>query len=644
MNIMRLIYIIAFLVNIIFVDLHGNDPDTLRLQEIEISGLQSPDIYSGLSRVIHTYNRETISRMPVNTIQDILEYVTSLDIRQRGSHGVQADISMRGGSFEQVLVLLNGVRINDPQSGHHTMNIPVNTWDIERIEILEGPGSRIYGPNAFSGAVNIITRQPGGESAFLAVNGGQYRFLDLYGSAGFESGPVNNLLSVGRKTSDGFADNTDFSITNVFYRGLSETGIGTFDLQAGYLDKSFGASNFYSSLYPEQYEQIRATYTNLTFRSGQRIKYNQSVYWKRHHDRFELFRYEAAPWYQGHNYHMTDLYGTNLGINIPYSLGNLYFGTEFRTEQIHSTVLGEELETPRPVKFEDDVFFSHFKSRDQINITAGNSIIVNRFAISAGALLTNTGYTGWGAYGGVDMSLAINDAVSWFVSWNQSLRIPSFTEMYYRGPVNRGNPLLEPEKSATVESGFRYRSANWRGHVVGFSRKGRNIIDWVKLDDELIWESMNITRLDTYGIEIDLSWKKPEDLSFPVREFRAGYAFLDISRQSKNYISAYVLDHLKHKIVTQLIVPLYRSADMIIMTSWQDRAGTYTGFPSGEEIAYAPFTIVDAGTSFTLNEVLNFSLQLSNLFNTDYTDIGNVPVPGRWIRAGINLRFPYNSR
>lgn len=635
---------IACLLIISCFNLFGNDPDTLRLKEIEISGSQPPEIYSGLSRVINTYNRETISRMPVNTIQDILEYVTSLDIRQRGSHGVQADISMRGGSFEQVLVLLNGVRINDPQSGHHTMNIPVNTYDIERIEILEGPGSRIYGPNAFSGAVNIITRQPGGESAYLSVSGGQYRFMDLYGSAGFESGPLKNLLSVGRKTSDGFTDNTDFNITNVFYRGLSETGIGTFDLQAGYLDKSFGASNFYSSLYPEQYEQIRATYTNLTFRSGQRVKYNQSVYWKRHHDRFELFRYEAAPWYQGHNYHMTDLYGTNLGINIPYSFGNLYFGTEIRTEQIHSTVLGEELETPRPVKFEDDVFFNKFKSRDQINITAGNSIIVNRFAFSAGALLTNTGYAGWGAYGGVDMSLALNDDAHWFASWNQSLRIPSFTEMYYRGPVNRGNPLLEPEKSATVESGFRYRSATWRSHIVGFSRKGGNIIDWVKREDDMIWESRNITRLDTYGIEVEFSWTRPEGYRFPVRELRAGYAFLDISRQSENYISAYVLDHLKHKIVTHLTVPLYRSADLVIMALWQDRAGSYTDFPSGDEIAYAPFTIIDAGTSFSLNAGLNFSLQVSNVFNTVYSDIGNVPVPGRWIRAGINLRLPYNNQ
>ena len=197
---------------------HENKADTLSIEEVTVSGRRSPDIYSGLSRIVYTFDTKAISRMPASNLQGILEYAVSLDIRQRGSHGVQADISMRGGSFEQVLVLLNGVRVNDPQTGHHNLNLPLNTADIERIEILEGPGSRIYGPNAFSGAVNIITKDPGNETVKLSVQAGEYEYTHLLASGGFKSGPLNHYISLGNQSSAGFADNTDFNISNVFYR------------------------------------------------------------------------------------------------------------------------------------------------------------------------------------------------------------------------------------------------------------------------------------------------------------------------------------------------------------------------------------------------------------------------------------------
>jgi vitamin B12 transporter len=631
---------VSFMILVSSGILAGNLPDTLKLQEIEISGQHSPEIYSGLSRIVNIINRETIRKIPANDLQDILEYVTSLDIRQRGSHGVQADISMRGGSFEQVLILLNGVRINDPQTGHHSMNIPVSTHDIDRIEILEGPGSRVYGPNAFSGAINIITREPGDNNISGSLRGGEYGYLDLYGSAGFVTGPLENYISAGNKSSGGFTDNTDFNSTNIFYRGVAPTIAGTFDLQAGYLEKKFGASNFYSSLYPDQYEEIRSSFTNLTYKSGKRVKYTQSAYWKRHHDRFELFRYEAAPWYQGHNYHLTDIYGTNAFLNIPNAYGNFYLGSELRSEQIYSSVLGELLDVPKAVRNEDDVFYRYFRQREQINLTAGSSLIFDGFSAASGILISKTGSSRWGIYGGADLSLGISRHSNLFASWNQSLRIPTFTEMYYTGPVHQGNPFLEPEEGSTIETGMKFFPGSWQGHVVAFRREGRNIIDWVKKEGELMWESRNITRINTSGLEFELTWKRGDGQTIPVSEFRMGYTFLDITSKSENYISAYVLDHLRHKIVTGLTVPLYSSAELVIMSVYQDRAGSYTNFGSGTEVPYDPFLLADVSTNFRISKEFTFSLQVSNLFNTSYTDIGNVPVPGRWIKGGISFNFP----
>ena len=619
----------------------GNEPDTIRIEEVTVSGRHSPDIYSGLSRIVYTIGHETIREMPVNDLQGILEYVTSLDIRQRGSHGVQADISMRGGSFEQVLILLNGVRVNDPQTGHHNLNIPVHKADIERIEILEGPGSRVYGPNAFTGAINIITKDPGSGYAAAAIKAGEYGYSDLYASGGFSSGPVNHYISLANKSSGGFAENTDFNISNIFLRSSFDGSFGSFDLQAGYLDKEFGASNFYSSLYPDQFEKIRATFTNITFRTGSRVNYRQSAYRRRHTDRFELFRYDAAPWYEGHNYHLTDIFGSTANISIPWAFGSLYLGGELRNERIYSSVLGEKTDTPKAVRNEANAVYDHFKQRSEVNLTAGGSFIYNGIAVSSGLLLSNNSHSGWGVYGGIDMSYSFNREFGWFASWNQSLRIPTFTEMYYRGPVHRGNSRLSPEQAGTIETGLRYLRGNLQAHITLFNRKGYDIIDWVKREDELVWESRNILELHTYGAEFEFTWKRGDEQGFPVRKVRTGYSYIDISKQSEQYISAYVLDHLKHKFVAGITVPVYRSAEIVLMALFQDRAGTYTSFESGTEIPYDPFILADSGISFLITGSMTGTVSVNNLFNNGYTDIGNVPVPGRWIKAGINVGFPF---
>ena len=139
------------------------------LDEFEVSAQRAPVAFSQVARIVSVITREEIEAAPVQSIQELLEYALSVDVRQRGVHGVQADISVRGGSFDQTLILLNGINISDPQTGHHSLNLPVSIKNIQRIEILEGPAARIFGPNAFSGAINIITTSEGSSSIKLDV-------------------------------------------------------------------------------------------------------------------------------------------------------------------------------------------------------------------------------------------------------------------------------------------------------------------------------------------------------------------------------------------------------------------------------------------------------------------------------------------
>ena len=103
--------------------------------------------------------RDQIARLPVHSIADVLRLLSSVDVRARGERGVQTDFAIRGANFGQMLVLVDGVRLNDAQSGHHNGDIPVPLDAIERIEILHGPGSSLFGADAFGGTINVITRK-----------------------------------------------------------------------------------------------------------------------------------------------------------------------------------------------------------------------------------------------------------------------------------------------------------------------------------------------------------------------------------------------------------------------------------------------------------------------------------------------------
>ncbi len=133
------------------------DTTAQNLDEVIIQENRIQIPFSKQSRNISLVDRNQIETSPARSLPEVLSFVPGVDIRQRGVSGVQADIGIRGGSFEQTLMLLNGIKLSDPQTGHHMMNIPVPLVNIDRVEVLKGPASRIFGQNAFTGAVNVIT-------------------------------------------------------------------------------------------------------------------------------------------------------------------------------------------------------------------------------------------------------------------------------------------------------------------------------------------------------------------------------------------------------------------------------------------------------------------------------------------------------
>jgi len=616
--------------------------DTLWISEIEVTAKRTPDVYSEVSRVVTVLTRAEIKASPVQSLADLLEYAMNVDVRQRGFNGVQADISIRGGSFDQTMILLNGIPFNDPQTGHHNADLPVDLESIERIEILEGPASRTFGPNAFSGAINIITVPKNTNEIGLSLNTGEHQLYGTTLSLNADAKNFSNSISFSKKGSGGYIENTDYQTLNLFYHSLLKLRDQKISFQAAYQDKSFGANSFYTPAYPNQYEQTQTRFVSANWKKGETVKSNFSVYWKQHNDRFELFRTDPAPWYQGHNYHQTQVYGLEESLNWISNFGKTAFGISFRNEQILSNVLGSPMISPVLVKGENNAYYLKKDTRDNLSFFAEHSYYASKWNISAGLLINFNSAFNWHWIPGVDMSYLFSEKFRFFASVNKSFRLPTFTDLYYVGPTNIGNPDLKPEEAIAYEAGFKFINDQLAAEMAIFRREGKNIIDWVRYNDSLKWESKNITELITSGFEFSLMLNSGffGKRNLPFQKLRMTYALTNVIKDSGDYLSKYALDYLKQKITMSIAHRLINHININWQFSYQDRAGSYFNFEHQTETDYAPFVLLDSKINWEFKN-WNVYLEVANIFNASYFDIGNVVMPGRWIRFGLSTHINY---
>ena len=612
------------------------------LDEVEVSAQRAPVAFSQVARIVSVIGRDEIEAAPVQSIQELLEYALSVDVRQRGAHGVQADISVRGGSFDQTLILLNGINISDPQTGHYSLDLPVSFKSIQRIEILEGSAARVFGPNAFSGAINIITISDEPSNLKLDISGGQHKLSDANVSGNIKSGNWNQFMAFSRMSSDGDIDNTDFKTWNAFYQSRLNTKPGALELQLGRTNKGFGANSFYSADYPNQYEDTKTTFASLKFESGKTIHLTPSIYWRRHQDRFELFRSEPATWpafYKGHNYHLTDVFGSNLNAWIASRWGKTAFGAEIRTENIWSNKLGNDISTPIKVPGENGQFFTKSYSRTNISYFAEHSVYLKKLTISAGAManwISDLGFK-WNVYPGIDVSYSFTEHIKMYASTNSSLRMPTFTDLFYTGPTNIGNPNLKPEKSVTYEGGFKFTGKGFSGHAGTYFRRGKNLIDWVREKETDKWQSQNLTKINSKGIELsgNLFPEKIWDRSFFLTKLGLNYSYSELNKGDNNLFSNYVLDNLKHKLDIEINHKIWKQLNGSWRLSYQDRNGMRT-----KTEPYQAFWQVNTRIVWKTPSTEIYAMA-ANLFNKTYYDWGVIRQPGRWISLGITHQLQF---
>lgn len=615
--------------------------DTIRLKEVEVNANRVSSSYKKYLRMVQVVNSEELKQMPVSSIADVLDYMGAVDVRQRGVHNVQADMSIRGGNYEQTLVMINGVPVNDPQTGHHSLNIPIDMSCVERIELLSGGDARNYGANAFSGAINIVTKETQKNNLNLSLAGGDFKYFEGQLSGMFNIGNTQHLVSLSRYQSDGYRPNTDYNHSQAMWQisQLKEKNHLQFLLAAE--DKAFGANSFYTPKYPDQFEQTHTLFMSLTNKHfWQNLVWTSQAYYRQHHDRFELFRHDLPAsqipvWYKNHNYHMTQVAGAQTNATHHSKYGKTTVGLDYRFEHIYSNVLGEPMNDTIPAPYETNGLFTRKAQKTYLSLFADHDIQIKKWHASAGLMVTYLSTGNGYFYPGVDIGYSIVEPFKLFISANRSLRLPTYTELYYKDAANQGNINLKPEEANNYEIGLKYNIQALQAQAAYFYRQGKNIIDWVRLSPTDIWHSENITTVNTSGFEFSVNYQHvmnhPKSL---LQSIRLNYMYIDILKQSDNYYSKYALDVLRHKVSFILHHSIAKNLSATWSVIYHERMGTYSEYPSGLEKSYKPYLTIDAQINYQYNKV-TFFISGTNLLNTYYYDIANIPMPGRWVKGGI---------
>jgi iron complex outermembrane receptor protein len=594
-------------ISVFVTSIQGEEREIYKLdKEVVVTASRKPLEIGQSARSVVVLDRNAIIKAPVRSVEELLLIGTGVDIRQRGPSGVQADISIRGGSFQQAQILVDGMKVNDPQTGHHNLDLPVTLDDISRVEVLKGPGSKLYGPNAMAGVVNIITESSPANQVRFKAAGGDFGLFERSLAISYNHGVISHRLNLGRRNSTGYRDNTEFDIGNISYRSDVRTGSGYVSFLGGYGEKRFGAHRFYSDAFPDQFESTETMF--LSVRSDQKIGRASVVprlFWRRHTDDFILDR-NRPDWYR--NQHTADQYGAEFQTGLEAAGGNMIVGAELAGEELESSNLGDRWRT------RGGIFFEH-----QLNA-------ISNFTFIPGFSVYNHSDWGWEFWPGVDLGYRPVPALKIHLTAGKSYRIPTFTELYYQSPANMGNPDLRPEESWEYEIGAGLRGRGQTADLSVFIRQGTDLIDWVKEDTAVQWQAENISENTVFGIEVKYEISFDSDGNrLPVGNAGIKYTYLNVEHSSGPYQSKYLLDHLQHQLIFN------------IGKDWQ---AWHYGFNLRYSQRYQgdDYFVADIKGSRKVGKLEIFA-DVTNLFNTSYSEIGTIPMPGRWFRVGLSYEL-----
>ncbi len=550
--------------------------------------------------------------------QDLLRQDSSVFLEQRGAGGGQADVVLRGGTFEQTLVLLNGFRINDSQTAHHNLDLPVPFDAMDSIEVLHGAGSTLHGEDALSGVVDFLTAAPSKSSLRLRAGGGSFwgNEESLLGSLARKQ--WSSRLTANRNSSTGFMADRDYRNEDASSENWVSSRLGVSDLMFASSDRSFGANQFYGPY--NSWERTKEWFASVHQELGSRTV--AAFGYRRHTDEFVLLRDDPAVY---ENNHIDGSWQASLRRTVPVATSSvLLFGLESDGDSIQSNNLG-----------------LHARNRGSGYVDLDLRPAKKRWNLSAG--LREEIFSG-GAQSVLAPHLAgslrLTDKIKLRASGGYGFRIPTYTDLYYSDPVTIGNANLKPESAWSGEAGADWApSSRLSLSATGFYSRQHDTIDYVRaatLPNSLLpagcpintWCATNLSGLHFAGVESSATW-----IAAKGQTVRVAWTGLIGTQPPLNGLqSEYALNYPVENIHATWTAALGHS---LTMTNAVQIAKPYQQ-PGNPPWNTSPYPVWNASLTRDSGRLRPY-LRLGNLSNTGYQEINGVAMPGRSISGGVSL-------
>jgi iron complex outermembrane receptor protein len=563
---------------------------------IVVTGTFQPAPLDEIDRSVSVLPAREMSFL-LDSLADLLRLDASLDLQSRAPDGVQTDLSIRGSTFGQTLVLLNGQRLNDAQSGHHDMDIPVPLDSVERVEVLRGSGSALYGSDASGGVINVITAPPEGWEVRVRASAGNDGVNQQRVALADTFGTLSEQLAVSRDFSSGFRPDRDYRNLQLASSTRLLTGLGSSTLTLAYMDHPFGADQFYGP-YPS-WEDTKTWWLGYRQALGKKTWF-QFAY-RRHSDLFVLERDNPSLYT---NHHHDRDFQTSVRRGDPLAANTtVSYGVDAIDESIVSNNLG-----------------IHARSRGAA-YTALDFRALKRFSLSIAAreefYRSFSGQFNPSIAGGAWLTRQLKLRAS----ASRAFRVPTYTDLYYSDPANRGNPNLLPEHAWTYEAGLDWNPApRVRAGVTVFERRERNGIDYYRATPSGVWQALNIDSLNFTGVESSLHVALSRSETLDLR-----YSWLlgvqdTVPIGTTKYTFNYPGD----------------SGVIVWQASLPGGAAVRTRLGVLNRQAQGTYALWDVQAAWSRGKIHPF-LQVANIANASYEEIQGVAMPGRTIMGGVEI-------
>jgi vitamin B12 transporter len=576
-----------------------------------------------------------ITMLPVRSLPEVLSFAGGVDVRQRGLSGTQADIGIRGGNFEQSLIVVNGFKMTDPQTGHHAANLPIPLIAVSEIQVFKSPTVLQFGQSALTGAVHVGAYASDAFQVKTTAYGGSFNSFGAQAMVRMKINKYQQMLAVARDQSAGHWYNSDYKNHQLFYTGSHTLGAKEkhrLTYLGAYTDRDFGANGFYTNKFPDQWERTTMAMAGAKHNFNWNSKHEGSSTWyqfrqqvmlRSHADEFRLKRFDPSFYT---NTHVSNVLSYEAQMSMNVKRQQILFGLEQRLEQLNSSNLG-------------------LRERQYQSSFVQAQGVFNGFNYAAGLLVFAYNWQNPQLMPSLQLGRSMASRQYVFANYSRGNRVPSWTEMYYTDPSNVGNPNLQPEFSHAAELGLRQTPKNddgtrlsYQAEAALFYRQHTNMIDWVRATSEITpnpnpWTPVNIASVAFTGFETSLQLSLKKRSTWGLNKLNVNYTYISAQHNfTSEQESRYAITSMRQQLNGVAQIDLSENVQLNLTYRLVQR------------IAQPLYQVVDVKMLVPIKNKWSVFAEGNNLTNTQYVEAGFVQMPGRWFKLGLTFSHSLTAK